>query len=96
MNGYAADALVDFTGGVPESLDLTKMELGSPEVQDNLFCDLLDASENRALILCNIAVSFPNKECASAKVTWQLCYKSSLMSRNIKGHYCLQGGAFKT
>ena len=57
INGYAADALVDFTGGVPESLDLTKMEMSSGEVRDNLFCDLLDASENRALILCHTSVS---------------------------------------
>ena len=57
INGYAADALVDFTGGVPESLDLTKMELSSVEVRDNLFGDILDASENRALIMCHILVS---------------------------------------
>ncbi len=57
VNGYAADAMVDFTGGVPESLELSAMELSSPEVADNFFCEMMDACENRALILCHITVS---------------------------------------
>ena len=52
---------MDFTGGVPESVDLTKMELSSGEVRDNLFGDILDASENRALIMCHMSVSLQSR-----------------------------------
>ena len=55
--GYAADALVDFTGGVAEKLDLNDRHLEDEEDAERLFLDLHEASENKALIVCNIAVS---------------------------------------
>lgn len=57
MTGYAADALVDFTGGIAEKLDYNDLHLEEEENAERHFMELLEASENNALIICNIAVS---------------------------------------
>ena len=57
MTGYAADAMVDFTGGVAEKVDYNNLHLEEEENQESHFRDLLAASENSALIICNMAVS---------------------------------------
>ncbi|XP_013379035.1 calpain-5 isoform X1 [Lingula anatina] len=54
--GYPADALVDFTGGVAEKLDL--MQYGVRQNEDDkmeFFEELLDASENSSLIIATIS-----------------------------------------
>ena len=53
--GFAADALVDFTGGVAEKIQLDSVQ--SEEEKYNLFNDLRETSENRALITCHAKVS---------------------------------------
>lgn len=55
--GYAADALVDFTGGVAEKFVLSEMNLQVEETRYALYEDLRFASENNALLLASIAVS---------------------------------------
>ena len=55
--GYTADALVDFTGGVAERLDLSTLNAQSSiEAKDAMFTHLLQSRENKMLIVCNIAV----------------------------------------
>ena len=92
INGYAADALVDFTGGVPESLDLTKMDLSSVEVRDNLFGDILDASENRALIMCHILVSL---QLSFLHIEWHFRNTAETGFTNQYPHSPSSGGIFK-
>ena len=55
--GRTADALVDFSGGVAETLKLAKLNLDDFNSQIELFTKLKEASENKALINCNIDVS---------------------------------------
>jgi hypothetical protein len=55
--GFAADALVDFTGGVAEKFALKDINLQVEDMRNGLFEDLLFASENRALITASIHVS---------------------------------------
>ena len=57
MQGFTADAMVDFTGGVPEKLILKEMSLGDPEKREAFFIDLQAAVDNRALINCAIQVA---------------------------------------
>ncbi|XP_063437596.1 calpain-5-like isoform X1 [Mytilus trossulus] len=52
--GDTADALVDFTGGVAEKLVLMNINLQDDQMKMALFRKLRDASENQALINCNI------------------------------------------
>ncbi|XP_076438968.1 calpain-5-like isoform X3 [Babylonia areolata] len=54
MQGYAVDALVDFTGGVSERLDLTALDLDHTPTKKRVFEKLVDASENGALIVTKI------------------------------------------
>ena len=54
--GRTADALVDFTGGVAETLTLSKLSLNDFNSQLDFFTKLKEATENRALINCNIEV----------------------------------------
>ena len=58
--GRTADALVDFTGGVAETLYLAKLNLVDFNSQVEIFTKLKEAIENRALINCNIEVSINN------------------------------------
>lgn len=53
--GYTADALVDFTGGVPEKLVLSELGLNNMDKKMQFFEDLVAAMDNRALINCAIA-----------------------------------------
>lgn len=53
----AADALVDFTGGVPEKLVLKELNLGDQKAQKTLFIELKESLEDKALITCRILVS---------------------------------------
>lgn len=55
--GRTADALVDFTGGVAETLTLSKLSLNDFNSQLDFFTKLKEATENRALINCNIECS---------------------------------------
>lgn len=55
--GFTADALVDFTGGVAERIELNFMDLNDAEIKDKLFKDLLNASENNSFVVCKMAVS---------------------------------------
>lgn len=55
--GDTADALVDFTGGVAEKLALMNINIQDDLIKTALFRKLRDASENSALINCNINVS---------------------------------------
>ena len=56
IEGDTADALVDFTGGVAEKLVLMNINLQDDQMKMALFRKLRDASENQALINCNIRV----------------------------------------
>ena len=58
IKGHSVDALVDFTGGVPERLILGDMDLvrNEDKLQD-FFCKLLDASADRSLVMCSLDVS---------------------------------------
>ncbi|XP_070179126.1 calpain-5-like [Littorina saxatilis] len=52
--GLAADALVDFTGGVAERLELARFDLEHQPTHKRLFEKLADASENGALMITRI------------------------------------------
>ena len=54
--GYTADALVDFTGGVAEKLFLPDINFQVENTRTQLFRDVMAASENKALITACIAV----------------------------------------
>ena len=56
IQGDTADALVDFTGGVAEKLVLMNINLQDELMKTALFKKMRDASENSALINCNIQV----------------------------------------
>lgn len=56
-DGCTLDALVDFTGGVPEKLVLAKLQLTDHPSQMTFFNKLKDALDNHALINCNIDCS---------------------------------------
>lgn len=56
-HGRTADALVDFTGGVAEKLELQKLGVSDTHSQLELFNKVKDALENHALVNCNIDVS---------------------------------------
>ncbi|CAH1789673.1 unnamed protein product [Owenia fusiformis] len=55
VNGCTADTLVDFTGGVAESHDLTLFDLHDKDGLNNFFLDLRDGIENRSLITACIS-----------------------------------------
>ena len=57
--GYTADALVDFTGGVAEKLIVKDLDL-SDTGKDAFFKELLEAVENKALVSCCIQVCVTN------------------------------------
>ncbi|KAK3744157.1 hypothetical protein RRG08_064184 [Elysia crispata] len=54
--GHTSDALVDFTGGVSEKLDIASMKLTEGVEMKAFFNKLEAASENKALINCHIRV----------------------------------------
>ena len=54
--GNLSDALVDFTGGVSEIMDLTTMDMKDGVVRKELFKSLLKKKENHALMCCAIQV----------------------------------------
>ncbi|KAL8575841.1 hypothetical protein ACOMHN_014846 [Nucella lapillus] len=53
-HGYAVDALVDFTGGVAERLDLQKYDLDHDITFRKIFQKLMASIENKALIVAEI------------------------------------------
>ena len=57
MSGYAADALVDFTGGVAERLEGKNFTTDNEEGKEKLFQTLLQANDNKALLICTKEVS---------------------------------------
>ncbi|XP_060064999.1 calpain-5-like [Ylistrum balloti] len=52
--GRTGDALVDFTGGVAEKLVMSRININDKNVKKQLFLKLKDASDNKALMNCNI------------------------------------------
>ncbi len=56
--GQTGDALVDFTGGVNESVDIREGGYKSDDIkQAELFDKMFHAHKHKALISCSIAVS---------------------------------------
>ncbi|XP_065580677.1 calpain-5-like isoform X2 [Artemia franciscana] len=55
--GNLSDALVDFTGGVSEIMDLTTMDMKDGIVRKELFKSLLKKKEGHALMCCAIQAS---------------------------------------
>ena len=56
--GQTGDALVDFTGGVNEAIDIREGGYQSDVAkQEDLFSKMLHAHEHKSLISCSIAVS---------------------------------------
>lgn len=47
---------MDFTSGVAEQLVLSKINISDDNIRQQLFNKLKDATENRALVNCNIDV----------------------------------------
>ena len=56
QDGKTADAMVDFTGGVAEKLDLAKLDIRSEENKLKLFGKMKEAVDNKSLVNCNIMV----------------------------------------
>ncbi len=55
--GRTADALVDFTGGVSETIDVHEEGYGTDEEkQKHLFDNMKSAFKQKALIICSIEV----------------------------------------
>ena len=56
QQGFAVDALVDFTGGVAERLELANFDMEHQPTRKRIFEKLVDASDNGALIITKIEV----------------------------------------
>ena len=56
-HGDTADALVDFTGGVAEKIELKKFSVSDTHSQLEVFNKVKEALDNHGLINCNIEVS---------------------------------------
>ena len=54
--GHTADALVDFTGGVAEQLDMKDFDHNDLERKEKFFMDVMAAADQSALIVCHIWV----------------------------------------
>ncbi|KAK3095784.1 hypothetical protein FSP39_019019, partial [Pinctada imbricata] len=54
QNGKTADAMVDFTGGVAEKIELSKLNMRDEENKLKLFGKMKEAVENKSLVNCNI------------------------------------------
>ncbi|KAL8568330.1 hypothetical protein ACOMHN_040903 [Nucella lapillus] len=52
--GFAVDALIDFTGGVAERLELDKYDLNDAPTKKRIFKKLVEAADNGALIVTKI------------------------------------------
>ena len=52
--GLTIEASVDFTGGIPEIVDLNNFG----DEKESLFNDMLKAYENKAFMCCSLSVSF--------------------------------------
>ncbi|XP_064603652.1 calpain-5-like [Liolophura sinensis] len=52
--GRVADAMVDFTGGVPQSLCLDKHDFADENEKTNLFSKLCAAKDSSAMVTCHI------------------------------------------
>ncbi|XP_076452213.1 calpain-5-like [Babylonia areolata] len=55
--GFAVDALVDFTGGVAERLDLSQYDLAHEITSRKIFQKIYAATDNKALIVAEISCS---------------------------------------
>ena len=55
--GYTIDALVDFTGGIAERLDLVALGVDNPFVGEEVLKTMVNASDNKALMVASIRVS---------------------------------------
>ena len=67
MGGQTGDALVDFTGGVNESIDIHEGGYQTDDTKQlDLFENLFKAHKHKALISCSIAVSCGRSQAVTA------------------------------